>query len=168
MSKHLLGFKNERQAFSWRKTILYRLVDTRYLSHHPPVGETWRKDQQVIRPKAVVSNQLLLSREEPITGFVLSISWYFMYHLLRSILTKLPERGAHQGRFSPNPRTPGFFGGLGECAITKIPRRNGDQIGRYCDRLVVLVSHKILAYDFPVVGWTIGRGTDTDRRQQCG
>ena len=89
-----------------------------------------------------------------------------MHCLPRSILAELPERGIQERWFSPNPRVPGFPGRLGECTVTEVPCRDSDQVGRYCDRLVVFIRHRIHTYDFPVVRRAIGRWTDADRGQQ--
>jgi len=88
-------------------------------------------------------------------------------HLPRSIFAELPERGIQERRFSPNPGAPGFSRGLGECTVTEVSRRDSNQVGRYCDRLVVPVSHEVFAYDFPIVGRAVGRRADTDSGKQC-
>lgn len=43
-------------------------MNVKQCSYHPSVRETWRKDQEVICPKAIVSNQVLLGCEEPDLG----------------------------------------------------------------------------------------------------
>ena len=89
-------------------------------------------------------------------------------HLPRSIFAELPERSIQERGFSPNPGAPGFSRGLGECTVTEVSCRDCDQVGRYCDRLVISVRHEILAYDFPIVRRAVGRRTDTDSGKQYG
>ena len=86
--------------------------------------------------------------------------------LPRGILAEFPERSIQERWFSPNPGVPGFSGRLGECTVTKVSCRDGDQIGRYCNRLIVSICHEILAYDFPIVRGAIRRRADTDCGKQ--
>jgi len=90
----------------------------------------------------------------------------YAHHLPRSIFAELPERSIQERGFSPNSGAPGFSRGLGECTVTEVSCRDSDQVGRYCDRLVVPVRHEILAYDFPIVRRTVGRRADADGGKQ--
>jgi hypothetical protein len=135
------------------------------LSYHPSVGEAWREYQEIICSKAIVSNKLLLGCEEPNPSVPLLAKLLLcMRYLPRCIFAELPEGSIHEGGFGPNSRAPGFPHGLGEWTITEVSRRDCNQVGGYCDRLVVGVSDEILTYNFPVVGWPIGGWTHADRR----
>ena len=89
-----------------------------------------------------------------------------MSYLPRGILAEFPERSIQERWFSPNSRVPSFSGGLGECTVTKVSCRDGDQVGRYCDRLIVSICYEVLAYDFSIVRQAIGRRADTNCGQQ--
>lgn len=63
-----LGLRTTDMRFPEEVRLQVRSLNAKRCSHHPPVGEAWRKDQKVIRSKAIVSNEVFLGCEEPNPG----------------------------------------------------------------------------------------------------